>query len=50
MKKGVLENFAKFTGKHLCFAKFSGTLFLQNTSASATYLYSKIIDILGFCH
>ena len=46
-KKGSLENFAKFTGKHLCqsflfnkvagrvplnFAKFLGTPFLQNTS------------------
>ena len=31
MKKGVLENFAKFTGKHLWFAKFSKTPFLQNT-------------------
>ena len=32
MKKGVLENFAKFTGKHLWFAKFSKTPFLQNAS------------------
>ena len=38
MKKCVLENFAKFTGKHLRFAKFSGTPFLQNTSAAATLL------------
>ena len=38
MKKGVLENFAKFTGKHLWFAKFSRTSFLQNTSATATSL------------
>ena len=38
MKKGVPENFAKFTGKHLWFAKFSGTPFLQNTSATATLL------------
>ena len=29
MKKGVLGN---FTGKHLWFAKFSKTPFLQNTS------------------
>ena len=28
----VLENFAKFTGKHLWFAKFSKSPFLQNTS------------------
>ena len=38
MKKDVLERFAKFTGKHLGFAKFSGTPFLQNTSATATLL------------
>ena len=38
MKKGFLENFAKFTGKHLWFAKFSGTHFLKNTSATATLL------------
>ena len=30
MKKGVLENFAKVTGKHFWFAKFSKTPFLQN--------------------
>ena len=33
MKKGVLENFAKFTGEHIWFVKFSKTPFLQNTSA-----------------
>ena len=38
MKKGVFENFTKFTGKHLRIAKFSGTRFLQNTSATATLL------------
>ena len=38
MKIGVLENFAKFTGKHLWFAKFPGTPFLQNTSATAILL------------
>ena len=48
VKKGVLKNFAKFTGKHLCqslffnkvaglrvpvnFVKFLETPFLQNTS------------------
>ena len=32
MEKSVLENFAKFTGKHLWFAKFSKALFLQNIS------------------
>ena len=38
MKKGVLENFAKFTGKHLWLAKFSRTPFSQNISATATLL------------
>ena len=38
MKKGLLENFAKFTGKHLWFAKYSGTPFLKNTSATAALL------------
>ena len=38
MKKGVLENFVKFTRKQLWFAKFSGTPFLQNTSATVTLL------------
>ena len=33
MKKGVLENFAKVTGEHIWFVKFSKTPFLQNTSA-----------------
>ena len=44
VRKGVLRNFAKFTGKHLCqslffnkvaglnFAKFLSTTFLRNTS------------------
>ena len=38
MKKGVLENLAKFTGKLLQFAKSTGTPFLQNTSATASLL------------
>ena len=38
MKKGVLGNFTKFTGKHLWSAKVSGTPFLQNTSATAILL------------
>ena len=32
MKKGVLENFAKFTRKQVWFMKFPKTPFLQNTS------------------
>ena len=50
-EKGVLENLAKFTEKHLWFAKFLRTPFLQNTSATATLLKSgtansvlKILD------
>ena len=38
MKKDVLENFAKFTGKNLWLAKFSRTSFSQNISATATLL------------
>ena len=38
MKKGVLKNFAKLTGKHLSFSKFSRTPFLQSTSAAAILL------------
>ena len=38
MKKGAFENSAKFTGKYLWFAKFSRTLFLQNTSVTAPLL------------
>ena len=38
MKKDVLENFTRFLGNHLWFGKFSGTPFLQNTSATATLL------------
>ena len=38
MIKGVLENFAKFTGKHLWFAKYSRTPFLQSTSATLNLL------------
>ena len=34
MKKGVLENFAKFTGKHLWFEKFSRT----------TFFYRAVLD------
>ena len=40
MKKGVLENFAKFTGKHLWFAKFSKTPFLQNTPGRLLLAFS----------
>ena len=46
VKKGVLRNFTKFTGKHLCrrffFNKIAGqikTLFLQNTSGRLLLLF-----------
>ena len=41
MKKGVFGNFAKFTGKHLWFAKFLRTSFLQSTSG-------RLILLLAF--
>ena len=47
MKKGVLENFAKFTGKHLWFAKFSKTPFLQNTSGRLLLAFSCNVTKMG---
>ena len=49
MKKGVLENFAKFTGKHLWFAKFSKTPFLQNTSGRLLLAFSCNVTKMGYC-
>ena len=46
MKKSVLENFAKFTGKRMWFAKFPGTPFLQNTSVTATLLKWALPTVL----
>ena len=43
MKKGVLENFAKFTGKHLWFAKFPKTPFLQNTPGWLLLAFSCLL-------
>ena len=40
MKKRVLENYRKFTGKHLWFAKFSKTPFLRNTSGRLLLAFS----------
>ena len=37
-EKGIIENLATITEKHLWFAKFPRTPFLQNTSATATLL------------
>ena len=52
VKKGVLRNFAKFTGKHLCqslfFNKVAGpawTLFSQNTSGRLLLLLFIFLNI-----
>ena len=47
MKKDVLENFAKFTGKHLWFAKFSKTPFLQNTPGRLLLAFSCNVTKMG---
>ena len=47
MIKGVLENFAKFTGKHLWLAKFSKTTFLLNTSGRLRLLLAFQKQPLG---
>ena len=39
MKKGVLENFAKFTGKDLWFAKFSRTPFYRTPQDDYFWLF-----------
>ena len=52
MKIGVLENFAKFTGKHLWFAKFSknykfSKIFLQNSSGRLLLAFSCNVTKMG---
>ena len=47
MKKGGLESFAKFTGKHLWFAKYSKTPFLQNTPGRLLLAFSWALLKLG---
>ena len=42
--KGVLRNFAKFTGKHLCRNTFLRTHFLQNTSVLLHVAISNLLD------
>ena len=46
VRKGVVRNFAEFTGTHLCFpvkfAKFLRTPFLQNTPTRLLLSISKI--------
>ena len=49
MKKVVLENFAKFTGKHLWFAKFSRAPLLQNTSGRLPLAFLCIFTKMGHC-
>ena len=49
VKKGVLENFAKLTGKHLWFAKFSGTPFLQNSSRRLLLAFLCNFTKMGCC-
>ena len=49
MKKGVYENFAKFTGKHLWFVKFSKTTFLQNTSERLLLAFSCNVAKMEYC-
>ena len=48
-KKAVLENFAKFTGKHLWFAKFSKTPFLRNTPGGLLLAFSCNGTKMGYC-
>ena len=49
MKKDVLENFAKFTGKHLWFSEFSKTPFLQNTPGRLLLAFSCNATKIGYC-
>ena len=47
MKKGVLENFANFTRKHLWFAKFSKASSLQNTPGRLLLSFSCNVTKMG---
>ena len=46
---GVLENFAKFTGKHLWFVIFSKTPFLQNTPGRLLLAFSCNVTKMWYC-
>ena len=51
MKKGVLRNFTKFTGKHLCqnLLKFLGTLFFTvHLRKTASEFYSPFLFQTNF--
>ena len=43
MEKVVLANFAKFTGKHLWFAKFSKTTFYRTPLDDCFWLFRAIL-------
>ena len=49
VKKGILRNFTKFTGKHRCFPvnfmKFLRTPFLQNMNIRGEMLYLKGLSL-----
>ena len=47
MKKDVLENFAKFTGKHLWFAKFSRTTFYRTPLDNCFWLFPLTLSKWG---
>ena len=47
MKRDVLENFAKFTGKYFWFAKFSKTPFYQNTPGGLLWLFRATLRKWG---
>ena len=41
VKKGILRNFAKFTGKHLCQSLFFNKVAGEHVWATASYIYGK---------
>ena len=47
-KKGVLRNFAKFTGKHLCqslfFNKVAGGAFFTEHVWATAYVYNSLLE------
>ena len=44
-KKGVLKNFTKFTGKHLCQSLFFNKILGQSTWTTASVAYQKVLGI-----
>ena len=55
VRKGILRNFAKFTGKHLCHSLFFNKVvglrpfqfFLQNTSGDCFWIKSNALTMQG---